>query len=250
MHLDNNGKLAIVQLIYYSPALIASILVTRKQGFSYAAGWHYLIVLSVLRIVGNILQIVAESQSTPNLELTITAATIAGVGLSPLTLATMGILRRINMRMTPEFVSLRVFRIMYIFPALAIVLLSAGGSEISSLQASSRNTGLALLKAGAVLFLVTAVFLCFVSAAFLARTSRIRCEDRKLMSAVVGSLPFLVVRVLYSVLVEFNYDDQGSVFSPTAGDIWARVFMEALEEWVIVALYLVAGYVSPRVEKS
>lgn len=70
------------------------------------------------------------------------------------------------------------------------------------------------------------------------------------MSAVVGSLPFLVVRVLYSVLVEFNYDDQGSVFSPTAGDIWARVFMEALEEWVIVALYLVAGYVSPRVEKS
>ncbi|KAJ9255575.1 hypothetical protein DTO207G8_2965 [Paecilomyces variotii] len=94
MHLDNNGKLAIVQFIYYSPALIASILVTRKQGFSYAAGWHYLIVLSVLRIVGNILQIVAESQSTPNLELTITAATIAGVGLSPLTLATMGILRR------------------------------------------------------------------------------------------------------------------------------------------------------------
>lgn len=151
--------------------------------------------------------------------------------------------------MTPEFVSLRVFRIMYIFPALAIVLLSAGGSEISSLQASTRNTGLALLRTGAVLFLVTAVFLCFVSAAFLARTSRIRCEDRKLMSAVVGSLPFLVVRVLYSVFVEFNYDDQDSVFSPMAGNIWARVLMEVLEEWVIVALYLVAGYVSPRVEK-
>lgn len=85
--------IAIFKLIYYSPALLASIYAVHKHGFSRGSGWIFLTIFSVIRIIGAGAQLATINNSHPDTAETIALIT-AVLGLSPLLLSTLGILAR------------------------------------------------------------------------------------------------------------------------------------------------------------
>jgi hypothetical protein len=59
-----------------------------------------------------------------------------------------------------------------------------------------------------------------------------------LLTAVVISLPILLIRVLYSMLSTFS---SNIVFNPVIGSEFAELFMAAIEEMVVVLIYIWVG---------
>lgn len=70
-----------------------------------------------------------------------------------------------------------------------------------------------------------------------------RGESRMIMSVAI-TLPFLAVRVLYSLLAAFSHD---SKFNPVSGSTTIALVMETLQEAVVVLIYLAAGLMAPKV---
>lgn len=84
---------AIWKLVYYTPALLASLYVARKHGFTRSSGWIYLTIFCAVRIAGSVAQLILIS--SPNSNGASTTALICSVlGLSPLLLASLGLLAR------------------------------------------------------------------------------------------------------------------------------------------------------------
>jgi hypothetical protein len=85
--------IAIYKLIYYSPCLFASIYVAWTHGFSKNSGWIFLTIFCIIRLIGASAQI--ATIGNPGDQTAITVALITSeLGLSPLLLASLGLLSR------------------------------------------------------------------------------------------------------------------------------------------------------------
>jgi hypothetical protein len=84
--------LAVWRLIFYTVALIGSIAVSWRHGFGKNSGWIYLAIFCIIKIVNGSAQL--ATLSTSNSSAAVTAAVTGFLGLSPLLLATLGLLSR------------------------------------------------------------------------------------------------------------------------------------------------------------
>jgi hypothetical protein len=93
MGIGTSGIVSIVELIVYIPALIAAIFVCSRHGLHRASGWIYTVILCVVRIAGAVCQLLTYSnQSEGLLKATVI---IDSIGISPLLLATLGVISRL-----------------------------------------------------------------------------------------------------------------------------------------------------------
>lgn len=81
--------LNIVELIYYTPVLFLSIFICTRHGFKRADGWIYLVILSLLRLIGSSTGIAYVSHAS-NKNLIACEVVCSSIGLSPLLLALLG----------------------------------------------------------------------------------------------------------------------------------------------------------------
>jgi tryptophan-rich sensory protein len=83
---------AVWRLVYFTFALVGSLVASWKHGFGKNSGWIYLAIFSIIRIINSSAQLATVSGNNP------TAATVAAVtgflGLSPLLLASLGLISR------------------------------------------------------------------------------------------------------------------------------------------------------------
>ena len=94
MTVTYRGGVAVIQLIAFAPSLaIAFILVFRHGLFGKNAGWHHVISLSFLRIVGAICELIAIRN--PSDGVVITAIICSFIGLAPLILLCLALLGRV-----------------------------------------------------------------------------------------------------------------------------------------------------------
>ena len=88
-----SDAIAIAQVVYYAPAILACGFLCARHGFTRSSGWILLVVFCLLRIIG-----ASASLSTINNSGSTTALTIALIcsvmGTSPLLLASLGLLLR------------------------------------------------------------------------------------------------------------------------------------------------------------
>jgi hypothetical protein len=100
MTLSAGGYVSIAELIVYIPALIAALVVTSRHGLHRASGWIYTIILCGVRIGGAVCQLLTYHDSSTGL---LKAVIIMdSIGISPLLLATLGILSRLYVLLSPE----------------------------------------------------------------------------------------------------------------------------------------------------
>lgn len=93
MHIHGAGYVSIVELIVYIPSLILALILCSRHGFTRSSGWVYTVVLCVVRIAGSVCQLLTYTDhSTGLLKATLI---IDSIGISPLLLATLGMLSRL-----------------------------------------------------------------------------------------------------------------------------------------------------------
>lgn len=86
-------NIAIAELVVYIPIALLTLLVIFRHGFHKQLGWIYLSIFSGIRIAGAIMEILSI-KSPDNENDREWAIILQSVGLSPLLLATLGLLKR------------------------------------------------------------------------------------------------------------------------------------------------------------
>lgn len=153
----------------------------------------------------------------------------------------------------------RVFRLLGLLATIALALSIYGGTEASSSSQSSQKSSNQLRQIGAILFLVLYVLLVGVHVFCWMRSSLLMKNRRTLLVAISSALPFLGVRVIYSVLSAYSGSlvlspssstapaKQSSLaaFNMVTGD-WPIYFcMSVLMEAITVVIYTTAGIKIP-----
>jgi hypothetical protein len=92
MGFDKQAGISVLELLLYIPSLIVAAVVCKRHGFGRSSGWIFTLILCLVRIIGACCQLATLSSSSKGL---IEAVLILeSVGLSPLLLATLGLLSR------------------------------------------------------------------------------------------------------------------------------------------------------------
>jgi len=245
--LTSKGDLCAAELAFFCPALIISIFILFRHGFNKQLGWMYLAVLSLLRIIGASAILYSETQNDTSAGLLETAAITSAVGTAPLLLATMGFLQRINQGMSPKGVPLLVFRPIHLASLAGLVLAIIGGTDMDSTNASTIQTGRHLLEAASIVFLFMYIALAAIALLNVRNSRFVLPEETWLMRAIIIALPFLLVRIAYTVAVGFS--NPGSLFWFDDVNVFVSAFMQFLMEAIVVCIYISAGLVTPRAQK-
>ena len=198
-----------------------------------------------MRIVGNAINIDAYSNNN-HTEFQI-AAILSGVGLSPLLLAMMGMLKRVSEGIV-NGVPASFFNLLHIPIMLGLILAAVGSSKLYSTDVSKHHNGQTLARAGIVVLVVAFIGLVAVTVYTMIQLSKIKHGERRILYAAAASIPFIGVRLIYALLAYF--DTSSKTFSLLGGSIWVSAFMSVMEEWITVILYLAAGLLAPVISRK
>lgn len=139
----------------------------------------------------------------------------------------------------------RLLEMLHLPIMLALILAIVGGTRISSSDSSKQSSGESFEKAGAIIFLVS--YLAVVAFAVLTMTDsrNLPQGEKRILYAVLGSLPLLAVRLLYSLLVDFA---NNKTFNIVDGNPTVQLCMAIIEEFIVTVFFLAAGLVAPALD--
>ncbi|KAK1808500.1 hypothetical protein LTR12_017143 [Friedmanniomyces endolithicus] len=245
--LGPKGDLAAAELAFFAPALLIGIYIVFRHGFTRQMGWVYIVILAILRIVGAAATLDMETTNTASTALLETAAITSAVGTAPLLLALMGFLERINTGMEHKGTPRLAFRLLHLVSLAALVVAIIGGIDRMDSSASTVSTGKTLSETAAMLFLGVYLALAGIALFNVANVRWILANEKLLIRACVIAIPFLAVRIAYSIASAFA--NAGSVFYFGSVNVYAQAFMQFLPEAIVVVLFIVAGLMTPKMEK-
>ena len=143
----------------------------------------------------------------------------------------------------------RVFKLLAILPIVGLILAIVGGTDqVPGNTPSTMSTGVTLVRAGIIIFLVVFVLLAVITVVTFFSIRSIPKGEAPLLYAVALSIPFLLVRLIYALLVDF--DSGSTTFNNITGNVIVQAFMATLEEFIVVLLYLTAGLLIPKIPRS
>ncbi|KAI0506696.1 hypothetical protein F5B22DRAFT_650514 [Xylaria bambusicola] len=200
-------------------------------------GWFYLFTFTTLRIVGGAISMGSSSTSGG-------ASIISSIGLSPLLLATSGILHeaRVYRGLRRPKLEWWVIGLFHLIVATGIALV---GTSASALEQGSNATqsDLVLLNIGIALLAAAWLILCFWTAtSFLPsqhiQTAAAHVEGTLLLYAIAFSLVPTGIRVVYTVVALVS---QKPYLNPVTSFLAIRVILSLLPELSVTILFIVAG---------
>ncbi|CEJ59218.1 hypothetical protein PMG11_07849 [Penicillium brasilianum] len=226
--------IAILQLIVFPVLLVSALFIWKRTGWK-AAGktWRFVISLSLIRIIGSICTLLTINNANENIY--IAEAVCELIGIAPLMLIYVGLLRQIDseQKMHPKFLSL---------VALACfvgLILGIAGISISDDNSGGTFHANAIVKAAMAIFLVVFVVdIAITSWLYSHLRLRLTVFQKKLFLAIVLSWPFLLVRLIYSAISDFT---DNSRFAILVGDPTIYLCMDVLEEIIAVSLCVAFG---------
>jgi hypothetical protein len=241
---------AIGELVVYVPALSIAIFLAVKHGFGRSAGWFFLIMLSLARIIGAAMQIAIVSNPT-SISLYTGSAILTNTGFSPLMLATLGLLSRlldsIN-RSKKTIINTQMLKLIELIIVVGFILGIVGGTEAgTNFSKTGTFVPSALNKAGTALlvvsFAITVIFIAIVSF----DSPHAEAGEHRLFFAIVVSVPFMIVRLVYSCLSTFTHN---KAFSLISGNETILLCVALLEELVVVIIYEGVGLTLRKLPKA
>ena len=270
--LTDLNRIAIAEVCLYAPALGVSIFVATRHGFGRNAGWLYLILFSIIRLLGAILSLATIGNPT-NVSLYVAAAILQNIGLSPLILTLLALLGRLwtsALRAAPPpgygggqgaatqirlfhgqgIVSPRRLRLVQTLVLAGLILGIIGGSrQASAISDYVRGRGTtkpptpnAESVAGLALMVAGFGILVLLGAAIGPDAMRwAEKGERRIGLAIALSLPFMLVRVVYSCMGTFANDARFQATPGRASSIAFLAGMSVAMELAVVAILLAVG---------
>ncbi|THH28280.1 hypothetical protein EUX98_g5907 [Antrodiella citrinella] len=256
MGLDARGGISAAQLVIYIPILVLSAILVKRHGFKRQAGWIFLLILSLVRIVGSAAHIAAELSSDPSTGLIETFSILDNVGLSPLIMCTIGFLNTIgaaafvnNKRVTTSL------RLLGLLATIAMILTIVGAINLGEAKTDSDVKSAENYRhIGGILYVVLFILVTLAHGFFWSNKSVIMPHRRTLLVGVSAVLPLLFVRTLYSILSDYSPvaipgepAPTGGLakFSSTTGSWGVYLIMSPVCEILTVITYLVIGMTIP-----
>lgn len=237
MTISYRSGVSIGELIFYTPALIIAAFLAFRHGFGRSAGWLFLIIFALARLIGAAMQLATISNPT-SISLYTGYAILQNIGLSPLMLATLGLLSRLldNINRTHRtLISTRILKLIELIILVALILGIVGGVNASdSFSSTGKYTPGSLSKAGTALFIVcyVAVVICTILIFF--SVSHASHGEKRIIFAVALALPFMLVRLVYAIISTFvNNKD----FNLLTGSVTILLCVAFIEEAIIVILF-------------
>ncbi|KAL4888818.1 integral membrane protein [Aspergillus ambiguus] len=229
-----NSLSAATCAIYAVLAIPVLYLLVRHRRYG-LLGWLFLFLFCTLRIIGGALAVNNPSAA---------ANIISSVGLSPLLLATAGILHEARCyRIQPldkkmEWVSVLAYHMVVV----AGVALTAAGSAKLQKHEQPIDKAEKIAKAGISILAVSwAVLVAWTGFSFIAprgRNSSLTRAGTILLMAIAFSLVFIAIRVFYSLTALCT---QRASLNPITGSLAVRVVLEFLPEVIATLAYIFTG---------
>ncbi|KAJ9365594.1 hypothetical protein C8Q69DRAFT_499204 [Paecilomyces variotii] len=245
--LQDRSKVGIALIIFYIPAVIlAAYLLFRRHGRP-RLGWYLLTAFSSVRFASGIVMIVFENN--PTVGLTIATIILLSVGVVPLILATLGLLRvAFSLDFEQKHLVHRLAIFVRIIFGVAIALLIAGSVLVGNYKSpSSVRHGDGLVKAGNILLVAILAALIMLQAYIWRQRRGISRASMTIVKGSASAMPFLIVRVAYALLSVFSTSQK---WNNLTGSIAAFVCMGLLMEYVVVGIYIGVGISIPPVGKD
>lgn len=127
----------------------------------------------------------------------------------------------------------RLFHSIHLPTMAALVLAIIGGTKSFNPDIDTENTGRMLIKVAVVLFLVVLIVLAMIALVTFSKIGHVVHGERKLVFAAVLSLPFLFVRILYSIIAAFSSPNSKvfSLVSDTKTAVAVQALMAISSHW-------------------
>lgn len=129
------------------------------------------------------------------------------------------------------------FRLLQLLITVGLILCIVGGT--SSTSSSGGYETQPTTKAGVALYLVAFVALSLMAIVMTHKLSNAPTDDKRLAWTVIIALPFILVRIIYSLISVFSHIHS---FNRFTGSVAILVVMGVLEEMAVVSLYLMIGW--------
>jgi hypothetical protein len=130
-----------------------------------------------------------------------------------------------------------VFHLLSTFTIIALILCIVGG-VLSSDSTATLGSIDSSTKAGVIIFIIAWVLLCGLLTALATQSTCIEKGERRLILAVEVCVPFILVRLIYSVILSFAHNPH---FNLISGSTTINLVMAVLEEFVVIIVCLGVG---------
>ncbi|KAG4439019.1 hypothetical protein IFR05_005483 [Cadophora sp. M221] len=254
--------IAYAEICVYVPIFILTLIVVFRHGFKKQLGWIYLAIFCVVRIAGAGFKI--DESKHPNKTNTEWSGILQSIGLSPLLMASLGLLKRVTdevsnhvrsqtnsyssnrgisgliaKRATANSRRSRIIQVMQLPTMIALILCVVGGTDEGDSSPSEIKTGKKYTKIGIIIFLFVYLLLSSLVIITMKDVGNAMKGEKRIYFAVLCALPFIAVRLLWSVLSAFSHSRDFSLTN--SGKPLIQLFMAVVEEFVVVCLYTLAG---------
>ncbi|KAF2020148.1 hypothetical protein BU24DRAFT_419723 [Aaosphaeria arxii CBS 175.79] len=246
--LDAHGWVSVAELIIYVPALFASVFICTRHGFRRGSGWIYTLILCLIRIIGAICRLV--SYHDPSTGLYVTIAVLDSVGLNPLLLATLGLLSRFVdfiHGQTNCLITATHIRVVGLVTIVGLILSIAGGTSINFHPDGSYSIP-TTSKAGVALYCVSFIAQVGLLILTIGKVSYVPSKERRVPFAVMIAMPFILVRLIYSIL-SISVSNH-HIFGMIGGNVVVWVCMSVIEEIIVIYLYVILGFTLDKLDPA
>ncbi|KAJ5635009.1 uncharacterized protein N7484_008322 [Penicillium longicatenatum] len=230
--------IAILQLIIFPFILVASLFIWKRTGWRVGSKiWRYPFTLSLIRLAGSIATLISINNDSKDVQIAIFVCEL--IGIAPLLLAYVGILRLIDMekKIPPRPLALVTL--------MAFIGLILGIVGVSTADNNGGYTPGNLTKAAMGLFLaVYAITMILTVWLFYSFSLAMLSYQKKLFLSIALSAPFLLVRLIYSALGDYTSYRHFSIESLVLNDhtsVTVYLCMSVLEEIICMVIAMVFG---------
>jgi hypothetical protein len=248
--LTEQNDISIAQIAVYLPSLVIAVFLAVRHGFGRNAGWLYLVIFSLVRIVGSALSL-ATISDPKNISLYIGALTLQNIGLSPLILVQVGLLGRAlgSIRKVREtFLNEQQLRLVQLVVIVGLILSAVGGSQAGTEYGKTGvYTVQTLAKVGLALMIVGYVITVICTLVVASQISSAEPGEKRLLLAVGLSLPFVLVRLIYSAMSTLGGNAK---FSSVGGDVNIQLGMAIIMEMIAIIIIEAIGLTLKKIPKE
>lgn len=258
MSLTIYNKISIIQLVFFLPALAIAVILAYRHGIRRSSGWVYLVILALMRIIGASMQL-ATISSPDNTSIATGSQILQNIGLSPLILVLLGLITRIYIGIPenkrPTIPNGQVLRLLQLLVVIGLILSIVGGINTSDQVVKDLQNGTAITytvssesKAGVALLIVGYVLLLLSALVMASKLSSIVDGEKRLLLAIFVAMPFVFVRLLYSVLAAFDASSSNfRMFGGTTTAGYVVLGMCTVMEIISVIIFEGVGMTLPYV---
>lgn len=242
--LTQNDKVAIGQLVVFVFFFFAGIYLCLKHGWGRSAGFLYVVIFSLARIIGDAMLLATLSAPT-NTSLFVGWAVLNGIGLTILILVSLGLLTRLfdSLGRTGHPVKPIFQRIIQLLMLVSLVLQIVGGTEANyTITGSGYKINYPAISKAAMGITIFVTVLVILEAFFLFNNQAyIAAGEHRLLWGVIVAFPFIIVRLAYSCLI---------IFADRTAGVWLNLGMSVIMEMLAVLIYIAVGVMTDKVAKK